>query len=107
MKTKVHMDRLINHLNTQIKFAKHLSSEFVYITRIEAEACLELAEAQEQIENAIEPVRPVVVEHEYGTEYKCGNCNVLMLFLRNEKPNAELKKSKSFCASCGKKVLWE
>ena len=39
---KVHMDRLIKHLKTQIKAAEQLKSEWVYITLPHAEKCLEL-----------------------------------------------------------------
>ena len=57
MITKVHMDRLIKHLKTQIEFADHLNSDFVYITKIEAQACLEIAEAEEQGRE------PVIIPH--------------------------------------------
>jgi hypothetical protein len=40
---------LKKHLRTQISVSKHLDSDWVYITRKEAEKCLELAEAEEVI----------------------------------------------------------
>lgn len=46
----VHIDKLIRHLRSQIESATKLDSEFVYITRREAEGCLELAEAQDVIQ---------------------------------------------------------
>lgn len=107
MITKVHMDRLIKHLRTQIEFAEHLNSDFVYITKIEAQACLEIAEAEEKITSALEAIKPVVVAHDYGTEYKCGNCGALMIFSRTgERLSADLKRTKSFCSACGKGVDW-
>ena len=41
--------RTIRHLRNQIDSAKHLGSNFVYITLEEAQNCLELAEAQDVI----------------------------------------------------------
>lgn len=46
---KVHIDRLIKHLKTQLAVAKSLDSDWVYITKNEAEKCLELAEAEDVI----------------------------------------------------------
>ena len=48
----VHIDKLIRHLKTQIEVADDLQSDFVYITKREAEACLELAEAQDVIQDS-------------------------------------------------------
>lgn len=45
-----HIDKVIRHLRSQIETANKMNSEFIYITRREAEACLELAEAQEVIQ---------------------------------------------------------
>ena len=45
----VHIDKLIRHLKSQIDTAERMDSDFVYITKREAEACLELAEAQDVI----------------------------------------------------------
>ncbi len=45
-------DRLKNlkkHLTTQIKEANRVNSEWVYILKVEAETCLQLAEAEETI----------------------------------------------------------
>ena len=44
-----HIDKLIRHLESQIDTAEKMDSDFVYITKREAEACLELAEAQDVI----------------------------------------------------------
>ena len=44
-----HIDKLIRHLESQIDTAERMDSDFVYITKREAEACLELAEAQDVI----------------------------------------------------------
>ena len=44
-----HIDKLIRHLKSQIDTAEKMDSDFVYITKREAEACLELAEAQDVI----------------------------------------------------------
>lgn len=49
----VHIDKLIRHLRSQIESATKLDSEFVYITRREAEGCLELAEAQDVIQEML------------------------------------------------------
>lgn len=49
----VHIDKLIRHLRSQIETAEHLRSEFVYLTKREAEGCLELAEAQDVIQEMI------------------------------------------------------
>ena len=45
----VHIDKLIKHLKNQISVAEHLQSDFVYITKREAEACLELAESKNSV----------------------------------------------------------
>lgn len=46
---KVHIEKLIKHLKTQIAVADSLDSQFVYITKNEAKRCLELAEAEDVI----------------------------------------------------------
>lgn len=43
------VEKLIKHLQAQIRAADHLGSDWVYITRKEAETCLELAEAEDVI----------------------------------------------------------
>ena len=55
----VHIDKLIRHLRNQIDVADRLQSEFVYITKREAEACLELAEAQEVIQETYQEIKEV------------------------------------------------
>ena len=55
----VHIDKLIRHLRSQIDTAERLQSEFVYITKREAEACLELAEAQEVIQETYQEIKEV------------------------------------------------
>lgn len=49
----VHIDKLIRHLRSQIESADKVDSEFVYLTKREAEGCLELAEAQDVIQEMI------------------------------------------------------
>ena len=49
----VHIDKLIRHLKSQIKTANQLESHFVYLTVREAEGCLELAEAQDVIQEML------------------------------------------------------
>ena len=53
----VHIDKLIRHLRNQIDVAESLQSEFVYITKREAEACLELAEAQDVIQETYAEIK--------------------------------------------------
>ena len=43
------MNNLKKHLRTQIKRAKQLDSNWVYILKEDAEKCLELAEAEDVI----------------------------------------------------------
>ena len=43
------MKNLKKHLTTQIKEADRVNSEWVYILKVEAETCLQLAEAEETI----------------------------------------------------------
>lgn len=50
----VHIDKLIRHLKTQISTAEQMKSEFCYLTKRETEACLELAEAQDIIQEMVE-----------------------------------------------------
>lgn len=50
-------DRLKNlkkHLTTQIKQANRLDSDWVYILKVEAQTCLELAEAEDTILDILE-----------------------------------------------------
>lgn len=49
----VHIDKLIRHLRSQIESADKVNSEFIYLTKREAEGCLELAEAQDVIQEMI------------------------------------------------------
>lgn len=58
-----HIDRVIRHLKAQLYVADQLKSEFVYITKHEAEACLELAEAQDVIQEMLNEKsrNPVIV----------------------------------------------
>ncbi len=55
----VHIDKLIRHLKAQIDVAERLQSDFVYITKREAEACLELAEAQDVIQETYQEIKEV------------------------------------------------
>ena len=56
----VHIEKLIRHLRSQIESADKVDSEFVYLTKREAEGCLELAEAQDVIQEMVKDA-PVVV----------------------------------------------
>ena len=59
---KVRIENLIKHLRTQLAVAKQLDdSQWVYITKNEAEKCLELAQAEETLLSA-----PVHTEIEGG-----------------------------------------
>lgn len=53
----VHIDKLIRHLRSQIKEAEKVGSEFVYLTKREAEGCLELAEAQDVIQEQYKEIQ--------------------------------------------------
>ena len=59
----VHIDKLIRHLRSQIDTAEQMRSEFVYLTKREAEGCLELAEAQDVIQEMLneKSKNPVIV----------------------------------------------
>ena len=87
-------DRLKNlkkHLDTQIKAADAMGSEFVYIRKKEAEVCLELAEVEDTI-----MAEPVPVEIEGGGRswwYVCGECHTA------------IDPGDKFCRQCGRKVL--
>ena len=45
--------KLIKRLKTQLAVADHLQSDWVYITKNEAKRCLELAEAEDTILEAL------------------------------------------------------
>ena len=57
----VHIDKLIRHLRSQIESADKVDSEFVYLTKREAEGCLELAEAQDVIQEMVRESPGVVM----------------------------------------------
>ena len=86
-------DRLKNtkkHLQTQIKTAKALDSNFVYILVSEAEKCLDLAEAEDTILS--EPV-PYEVEGGGSTWwYVCGECH------------GNVDGWDNYCKHCGRKI---
>jgi hypothetical protein len=70
----VHIDKLIRHLRSQIESADKVDSEFVYLTKREAEGCLELAEAQDVIQEMISAGSCVVHCKDCvfrGSETKC------------------------------------
>lgn len=103
----VHIDKLIRHLRSQIESADKVDSEFVYLTKREAEGCLELAEAQDVIQEMLkeqEAVKPVRDE-QTGRIWLCGNCGTYVGFEDNDPydPN-EFDK---YCRECGRPVLWE
>ena len=89
---KVHMDRLVKHLKTQIKAAEQLKSDWVYITLPEAQKCLELAEAKDAI-----LAEPVMSEIEGGGNtwfYVCGECH------------GTIGWHDKFCKHCGRRQDW-
>ena len=91
---KVAIDRLIKHLKTQLAVARQLDdSQWVYITKNEAEKCLELAKAKEALLSA-----PVHSEIEGGGSswwYVCGECH------------GQIDNKDSYCRHCGRKVKWD
>lgn len=56
-----------------------------------------------------DPIPLTVIEHDYGTEYKCGSCQMLIAFRpKNIKPfSDEYKRLKQYCSCCGQAVKWE
>ena len=68
----VHIDKLIRHLRSQIESANKVDSEFVYLTKREAEGCLELAEAQDVIQEMLneKSKNPVIVCPHCGKRVK-------------------------------------
>ena len=91
---KVAIDRLIKHLKTQLAVAKQLDdSQWVYITKNEAEKCLELAKAKEALLSA-----PIHSEIEGGGSswwYVCGECH------------GQIDNHDSYCRHCGKRCEWD
>ena len=73
----VHIDKLIRHLKSQIKTANQLESHFVYLTVREAEGCLELAEAQDVIQEMIAEGSKIVLckDCKYHGEFECPLCD--------------------------------
>lgn len=94
-----HIDRVIRHLKNQLAVADQLNSEFVYITKREAEACLELAEAQDAIQPGMEM-------DARGFFFTCGVCG-WRLFHVCDTVHFDDRKHVRYCASCGKRVKWE
>jgi len=87
---KVRIEKLIKHLKTQLAVSDSLDSQFVYITRAEAEKCLELAEVEETL-----LTKPVRTEWEGGGHNwwcVCGECH------------GALDPSDHFCRHCGRKI---
>lgn len=65
----VHIDKLTRHLRSQIESADKVNSEFIYLTKREAEGCLELAEAQDVIQEMLNE-NPVIVCPHCGKRVK-------------------------------------
>ena len=90
---KVHIDRLISNLKTQIKAAKRLKSEWVYISLPQAEMCLQLAEAEDTLLS--EPI-PADIEVEGDGKstwwYVCGQCHTA------------IDPSDKYCRQCGREI---
>lgn len=86
-------DRLKNtkkHLHTQIETAKALDSKFVYILVSEAEKCLELAEVEDTLFAAPEPIDIEGGGHNWF--YVCGECH------------GAIDGWDTYCKHCGRKI---
>ena len=84
---------LKKHLQTQIRAADRIGSQFVYILRSEAEKCLQLAETEDTIFSD-----PVESEREGGGSswwFVCGECH------------GEIGSSDIFCKGCGRRIKWQ
>ena len=91
---KVRIENLIKHLRTQLAVAKQLDdSQWVYITKNEAEKCLELAQAEETLLSA--PVHTEIEGGGHSWWYVCGECH------------GSIDNSDLFCRHCGRKVKWD
>ena len=97
----VHIDKLIRHLKSQIETAEQMRSEFVYITRREAEGCLELAEAQEVIQEIYADSTQIIRcrDCEHGKPKTDGFGNPEVFCFRHQQAH---RKPEWFCAD-GKK----
>ena len=75
----VHIDKLIRHLRSQIESADKVDSEFVYLTKREAEGCLELAEAQDVIQEMFSEKSRIVRCKDCKRYYaNGGNCDQVL-----------------------------
>ena len=75
----VHIDKLIRHLRSQIDTAEQMRSEFVYLTKREAEGCLELAEAQDVIQEMFSEKSRIVRCKDCKRYYaNGGNCDQVL-----------------------------
>ena len=86
-------EKLIKHLNTQISVSEGMGADFVYITKKEAEKCLELAEAEHTL--LMEPVQANVEGGGNSWWYVCGECR------------SSLNPGDKYCHECGRKVVFK
>lgn len=92
------MDRVKNlkeHLQTQIRKAKSLSSKWVYILEEEAETCLKLAEAEEEILRGSEAADAEIEGGGSTWWYVCGECHTA------------IDPRDKYCKECGKRIRWK
>ena len=103
----VHIDKLIRHLRSQIESADKVDSEFVYLTKREAEGCLELAEAQDVIQemlNEQEAKTPAIMQDIEGIWSTCSRCGHKLRPILAMKMDTYFPK---FCSVCGQAVKWD
>ena len=100
----VHIDKLIRHLRSQIESADRVDSEFVYLTKREAEGCLELAEAQDVIQELLKE-QEAVEPYQRDAVWLCGNCEKEVVGWDDDIEGEEYRYP--FCRQCGRSVKWE
>ena len=105
---KQSITKLIRHLNTQIRSAEKVNSDWIYITLEEARKCLELAEAEDIILDSFQnKAKPIVSPGIAGLRYECGSCCGVIGELRDSASLDYFMKDHNFCQHCGKAVDWK
>ena len=95
------LKNLKKHLTTQIKEANRVNSEWVYILKVEAETCLQLAEAEESIIELIKDKKTVKVTRKNNYWATCDGCGkTFRVFMM------PAKKAKH-CPECGREIIWD
>ena len=89
---RVRIEKLIKHLETQLAVAKSIDSEFVYITKAEAEKCLEMAKTKETLLS--NPSRSEVEGGGSSWFYVCGECH------------GSVNPYDKHCRHCGRQIEW-